>query len=150
MSYYLITIGCFLVDQILKTKLSKTLKGNEERSILNHNIILKIYHNEGAFLGLLKNKQSILLILNSICVIGLILISTMSFFVKGERLIKAALALITGGALSNIYDRIKRKKVIDYFSFKFKPNLIFNLADMFIFLGTLMIIIKSLFKLKNN
>ena len=56
---------------------------------------------------------------------------------KGHRMEKLGFSLTLAGALSNIYDRITRHYVVDYFSVnwgKFK-KVIFNLGDLFIFLG---------------
>ena len=42
------------------------------------------------------------------------------------------------GAASNVLDRFKRGYVIDYFTINIKPikNIVFNLADIFIFIGS--------------
>ena len=52
--------------------------------------------------------------------------------------------MILGGAWSNVWDRITRKYVVDYFSFHTKcrklERVVFNLADMFIFLGGFLVI----------
>lgn len=42
-------------------------------------------------------------------------------------------ALVTGGALGNLYDRIFRGFVIDFIAFSFWP--VFNLADAFLCIG---------------
>ena len=47
-------------------------------------------------------------------------------------------ALITAGGLSNLYDRLKRGYVVDYFSIrcKYLEKVVFNLGDFFIFAGS--------------
>lgn len=59
----------------------------------------------------------------------------------------AALALVLGGALGNIYDRFTRGYVIDYADLhigQWRPFLIFNLADAAITLGVLILLARSL------
>jgi len=59
----------------------------------------------------------------------------------------AALALVLGGALGNIYDRSTRGFVIDYADLHFgdfRPFLIFNIADAAITIGVLIILARSL------
>jgi len=59
----------------------------------------------------------------------------------------AALALVLGGALGNIYDRYSRGYVIDYADLhigQWRPFLIFNLADAAITLGVLILLARSL------
>lgn len=59
-----------------------------------------------------------------------------------------ALALVLGGAIGNIWDRIDYGYVVDYADFHigtFRPFLIFNLADAAITIGVLIILARSLF-----
>jgi signal peptidase II len=59
----------------------------------------------------------------------------------------AALALVLGGALGNIYDRFTRGFVIDYADLhigQWRPFLIFNLADAAITFGVLILLARSL------
>jgi signal peptidase II len=59
----------------------------------------------------------------------------------------AALALVLGGALGNIYDRATRGYVIDYADLhigEWRPFLIFNIADAAITLGVLILLARSL------
>lgn len=148
MLHLLIAPICFVLDQFCKSKAEANFDSKTKEPILGDTIILKLSYNEGAFLGLLKNNKKLLLALNIICVSGLIIFNLLNGVVKGKSLYKIGSALITGGAMSNIYDRLTRHKVVDYFSFKFKPNIVFNLADMFIFIGCFLVFIRSLFSSK--
>ena len=59
---------------------------------------------------------------------------------------KLGLSLLLGGALSNLIDRYQRGYVVDYFSFNFGKRLkhiIFNIADMFVFLGGILLVIEE-------
>ena len=55
------------------------------------------------------------------------------------------LSLAIGGGANNFYDRAKRGYVVDYFSFrtpwKRLNQMIFNLSDLCIFLGSLLIVL---------
>ena len=57
---------------------------------------------------------------------------------KGGTAQKLGLAVLLGGALSNLYDRYVRRYVVDYFSIRvgFLKKVVFNLGDMFVFLGS--------------
>ena len=50
----------------------------------------------------------------------------------------AALTLVLAGGASNLYDRLKRGYVVDYFSIQWKKlkKVVFNLGDIFIFAGS--------------
>ena len=66
-------------------------------------------------------------------------------------LFKWSLVLILGGALGNLVDRITNDmKVVDMFQFKFIDFPIFNVADIFITVGGIMIFVYFLFIYKDN
>ena len=58
---------------------------------------------------------------------------------------KTALAMILGGGASNLYDRVKKGHVVDYFSFKTRSRrlsgIIFNISDFFVFAGALLLVL---------
>ena len=60
------------------------------------------------------------------------------FTKKGCVAQKIGLSMVLGGAISNLYDRVVRRYVVDYFSIqcgKLK-EVVFNLGDIFVFLGS--------------
>lgn len=61
---------------------------------------------------------------------------------------KWGLAIAIGGAISNIYDRIVRGYVVDYFSIQWKglKKVVFNLGDIFIFLGAVLVVADQVIK----
>lgn len=61
---------------------------------------------------------------------------------------RLGLAVVLGGAVSNIYDRLKRGYVVDYFSIQWKglKKVVFNLGDIFIFAGGLMVLAAQVVK----
>lgn len=75
---------------------------------------------------------------------------------KDALLERLGLAIAIGGAISNIYDRLVRGYVVDYFSIRWKglKNVVFNLGDIFIFLGGSLVaaaqVIKSLKGMKKQ
>ena len=57
---------------------------------------------------------------------------------KGQFVEKIGLSMVIGGGLSNLYDRLFRGYVVDYFSIQWKQlkKVVFNLGDIFIFAGS--------------
>jgi len=146
MKYIFLTILTFLVDRVTKIKAKEKLKNKEKKVIFKGNINLELYQNKGIILGHLRNKKELVMLLN---IVSLVL--TVAMFILGvfkfdtNKIFKSGISILLGGALGNVYDRIKQGSVTDFFSFKFKPNIIFNLADMFIFIGSIFIVISELF-----
>lgn len=66
---------------------------------------------------------------------------------------KLAASLVLAGGISNTYERFKKGYVVDYFGFKTKwekfNRITFNLGDMFLFAGGIILILKDISKGKH-
>ena len=109
-------------------------------------IVPGIFHltyiqNPGAAFGILANQRWLFV------AIAIILIAAAIYFAPQiKRLsfsMRAAIALLVGGAAGNLIDRISIGRVVDYMDFRVWP--IFNFADVAIVLGCLFIICSLLF-----
>lgn len=146
MIFLILAVAIFITDYFIKDYIEKNKKLKEEETILNGKIIITKYHNKGAILNFLENKKEAVVSISGI-LFGLILM----FFVillpqRRKEVLKFAMACILGGAASNLYDRVKRGYVVDYFSFSFLKKVIFNISDLFIFLGCFLVLAISVFK----
>jgi len=136
------------LDLFIKQWVEKNKELNCHEEILGGKIIVTKFYNAGAFLGMMKNKSRQLL------GITLVAIGVISGFLltvsgsKGNILLKLGLSLLLGGASSNAYERLTKGKVTDYFRINIKneklKKVIFNLGDMFVFLGGMTAIIGEL------
>ncbi|QHQ60708.1 signal peptidase II [Anaerocolumna sedimenticola] len=146
MIYILIVALIFITEYKIKKYIEENKEMHKKEEILNGNIILERYHNKGAMLNFMEDKVELVKKITVALVGVLILLFAMLLPKKGNRVLKFALALILGGALSNVHDRLIRGYVVDYFSFKFLKKIIFNISDICIFLGSALITLLSLFK----
>jgi signal peptidase II len=148
MLYILIVVAVVLLETKIKNYIEQNKQHDDKEEILDGKIILTKHHNEGAFLNFMENKKEMVKTISGV-LLGLILL-LFAFILpkKGNKLMKLGLALALGGAISNVTDRFKRGYVVDYFSFNCKKlkNIIFNLADMAIFLGSILMLLSSIFK----
>lgn len=146
MIHVLIIFILFVVDYKIKEYIENAKEMHKQEEILGGNIILERYHNKGAMLNSLEKAPELVKIISSV-ILGVILL-LFAFLLprKGNHLLKLALSLILGGAMSNLWDRIKKGYVVDYFSFKWLKKIVFNLSDIFIFLGSAIIFLMSLCK----
>ena len=142
MSYILIAAAIFALDLLVKRKIDRERKLGEESRILNDRILIRKYYNKGAMLEFLAKWPRLVQV---ICGAALAVICVLFLFLlreKGHRGLKLGLAMVLGGGASNLCDRLTKGYVVDYFSFKSRfPRLqrvIFNLSDMFVFLGALL------------
>lgn len=144
-----LTLGTTLtfVDQACKAKIEEQKDDTFPRELDGSKGMIKLHknHNEGFSLGLFKGSkavETVPLYLNS----GLAGIWFYLMGTKGRMLEKLAVTFALAGGISNLYDRMKRGHVVDYFSieWKFLKKLVFNLGDMFIFLGSGLMFVASL------
>lgn len=146
MIFIILAVAIFITDYFIKDYIEKNKKLQDEETILNGKIIITKYHNKGAILNFLENKKEAVVTISGI-LFGMILL----FFVillpqRRKEVLKFAMACILGGAASNLYDRVKRGYVVDYFSFSFIKKVIFNISDLFIFLGCFLVLAISVLK----
>jgi signal peptidase II len=152
MLYIIIVLAIVIGEYKIKDYIEKNRELGEREEILGGNIILRKHHNEGAFLNFMGEKKELLKTISCVF-LGLVsLLFVILLPQKGKKLFKLGLAFALGGAISNVADRLRKGYVVDYFSFKCKKlkSIIFNLADMAIFLGSALMLLSTLFSAKGK
>ncbi|MDA7688982.1 signal peptidase II [Candidatus Pelagibacter sp.] len=102
--------------------------------------------NKGIAFGLFSIDESI--IYNSITIlIGLIIVTILYMMLKNNNIQRYFFALIAGGALGNLYDRVVYTAVPDFIDLHFYGFhwFVFNVADIFITIGVFCLILVELF-----
>ena len=102
---------------------------------------LAYLENRGAAFGILQNKQIFLIIITSIIILGMLYYV---FILRPEsKLLNWSLYLIIAGAVGNLIDRSLFGFVVDFLEFHYKNYYFptFNLADVFVVIGTGLLII---------
>ena len=139
----LLVFSIFLLDRLSKIYviyLDKKFLGSELLSSKFLNI--RLIWNEGIAFGLLSFNETIFY--NALTFLILIIILIIFFMLsKSNGIKKFSLMMILGGAIGNIYDRIFYKAVPDFIDFHIGNFhwFIFNVADIFITLGVIFMII---------
>ena len=148
MGYLCIVALIFAGELGIKNYVEKKQNAGEEKEICKGRILLRKYHNKGACMNLGEKKSNVVAGLSLILTTALALVFLFTLTRHGNGWLKAGLSLLLGGAFSNTYDRLKRKYVVDYFSFgvKWAPlrAIVFNISDFCILIGALIIAIKGM------
>ena len=143
-----ISILIFSFDRIIKNKVIEH-QLNNERLYINDYINLELVWNTGIAFGLLSSNSDIFynIVTILICCVILILVY---FILSSKFLDRILFSIILGGALGNLCDRILFSAVPDFIDIHYQRFhwFTFNIADIFISIGILMLIFKDLF-LKN-
>lgn len=137
---------CFYIDFVSKYFFSR----------ISHDILVipnffKISYvvNKGAAWNILNGQRSILII------IGVIVLAYIIRYIRNNYLDKITLigfSLLIGGITGNLFDRIFYGYVRDFLSFKIiNYNYpVFNMADVFIFMGIVLLIIDTVKGVKDG
>lgn len=115
---------------------------------------LTLLYNKGAAFSFLANEsgwQRWFFTLIAISVSGVLCVWLMKLK-EHEKWLAAALSLVIGGALGNLYDRLAYGHVVDFIHVHWGPSYFpaFNIADSAISVGAAMLLIDSLFLQKNE
>ena len=113
MKYLLIIAGIFISDEKVKQYIEKQKEEGKKEEILNGSVLLTRHHNKGAVFNWKEENPKGVLITSCIAFGGVLTLLGQSFVKDSHRLVKLGLSILTGGALSNLYDRIKRGYVVD-------------------------------------
>ena len=141
-----IVLSIFIFDRFSKIYviyLDKKFLGSEIFSSKFLNITL--IWNEGIAFGLLNFEKNYLYNFLTILILLIILVILFMIF-KTEGPKRLSLLIIQGGALGNVFDRIFSKAVPDFIDFHVGDFhwFIFNIADIFITIGVIFMIILEL------
>lgn len=146
----LIAVAAFTADRQTKTLVERRIPADSVVPVIPGFFNLTNTKNSGAVFGMFSDAhvwwKTPLLIVISIT----LLIAVMMLVAKTQNLrwqTSVGLSLILGGALSNLYDRIRAGMVEDFLDFYVKSYhwATFNLADSAIVVGTGLIILQVLF-----
>ncbi|MDR2547714.1 MAG: signal peptidase II [Lachnospiraceae bacterium] len=142
-------------DQYSKYLAVINLKGKPSYVIIEGVFELKYLENIGAAFGLLPNQKIffVFIAIVFIAVIGFVLLKTPAE--KKYNSIHYLLTLIAGGAIGNMIDRLRLDYVVDFIFVPIvrlfgQPFPVFNVADMFITVPSLILVIMISFVYKDK
>ena len=140
---YLLIIALLIgIDQLSKVWALNSLKEIGSIPVIENIFHLTYVENRGAAFGMLENNQIIFIIVAAVAsVYGLYYLMTNKVNLVG----KSGILLIIAGAIGNAIDRIRLGFVVDYFDFRVIWEYVFNIADVFVVVGTILLCIYIIF-----
>ncbi len=144
MQYLLMIVSIVLADQLVKYIVVQEMLKGQSIPILEGVFHITRVHNTGAAFSFLQGKQTLLIgFTAAILLVGLVYLLRHARRRDRKRFLMTALAFLLGGGVGNLLDRIFRGFVVDYLDFRVFP--VFNLADIFVCCGCVMICLYILF-----
>ena len=137
--FYTLVIGVFVFDQVTKAIIRSSLSLGDSWP---EEGIFRIVHglNTGSAFGFFAGFTNLLVVAS---IIGIVFI--LFVFLKQNNSViwlRLSLGLIVGGALGNLFDRVKDGAVVDFISVGWWPA--FNIADSSISVGMCLLLVTML------
>ena len=141
---FFLSIFIFILYRITKIKIIEHQTHNN-KIFVNDYLNLELVWNTGIAFGLLSIDANIFYHLISLLIFFISLV-IIYMIIKSNFLDKIFFSLILGGAVGNFYDRIIYFAVPDFIDFHLNQYhwFTFNIADIFISIGIILLIIKDL------
>lgn len=152
---------CFLIFLIASDLISKELISaflhtmpDETYVVLDKIFTLQYTENTGASFSLFAGNQTALIVITS--VIMVLIAAFLIWQKKSPKLFRYAMLMILGGGIGNLYDRIAFNYVRDFIDYTFLKTFfnidfaIGNIADIYLCVGILMIIVYVIFAFKEE
>ena len=152
--YYIIcfiSIVCgILLDQATKMWAVSTLKDGSVISVIPNILELTYVENRGAAFGMMQGKQGFFFILT--IVVSLAIVYMLVRIPVNARMMPGivCLAAVLSGAVGNLIDRVLQSYVVDFIYFKPIDFPVFNVADIFVTCGMIILMLLLLFYYKDE
>ena len=138
-----LSICIVVLDQVVKFLVAHEMCPGMSIPVIQDICHITFVLNPGAAFGILAHQRSFFIVMGIVIVI---LGGLFSPYIRRQcRIFRCGTALLLGGALGNLIDRVRFGHVIDFFDFRIWP--VFNIADIAIVVGVAAIIYAILFKM---
>jgi signal peptidase II len=144
-----LAVAVFAVDQVSKSLVERRIPSGAVVSVVRGFFNLTNSKNSGAVFGIFSQtavwwKTPLLIVISAALLVAVVTLVVRTPNPRWE--LSIGMALILGGALSNLFDRMRAGEVEDFLDFYFRSYhwYTFNLADSAIVVGTGLVILQVL------
>ena len=160
LGYLIIIAALTIFDQFTKTLAVDKLKGQKDFVIWDGVFELAYVENRGAAFGMQQGKVIMFVAITFILIPLMVyairkidkLIATLKeeSHKKGLLILQVDLVLLIAGAIGNLIDRLVNGYVVDFFYFKLIDFPVFNVADCYVTVATVLLIVICFFVLSEK
>ena len=143
--WFFISAVIVVLDLYTKHLVQQAFQYGEHLTITSFFDLVR-YHNEGAAFSFLANAGGWQkLFFSAVSVVAIVVISYLIRKHQTEKLFCLGLALVLGGAIGNLYDRVTLGYVVDFLYFHYQGFYwpAFNVADSAICVGVALLLLDS-------
>lgn len=144
------SILLLVLDQFTKYLASTYLKDGHSIILVKGVFQLHYLENRGAAFGMMQGMKPWLVAGTFLMLILMIIVYWKSPMEKKFKWARFILILLTAGALGNLVDRLALDYVVDFFYFELINFPIFNVADIYVSCGMVLLVLFFLFYYKDE
>ena len=139
--WIIIIAASVILDQVTKTIVMNTMELYQSIPVIENVFSFTYIHNYGAAWGMFSENRWIFLVISFVAIIALPVF--LYKYRKAPFLFGFSLSLIIGGAIGNMIDRLFAPNggVTDFIEFGFMEFPIFNVADIFVCIGAVLLFV---------
>ena len=137
-----IIAALIVLDQLVKSYVVQNIALGEIKSWIPNLVSLTYLQNRGAAFSMLQDQQWFFAVITLVVMAGAIWY--LHKHIEDSLWIVFGLVLIIAGGLGNFIDRISRGFVVDMFHLDFVNFAIFNVADSYLTVGVLVLLLAML------
>ncbi|MEW5921807.1 MAG: signal peptidase II [Bacillota bacterium] len=135
--FFTVALLVFILDQGSKFWVVRHLAPGETWPLLGNLLFLTYVRNPGAAFGIFAYKTPFFIAISFVMIILMVIAA--HILPLRHLLLRCGLAVLLGGVVGNLYDRLQTGFVVDFLDLRFWP--VFNLADVAIVVGVFMVVI---------
>jgi signal peptidase II len=141
--WILIIAASVILDQASKLLVVNTMGYGESIVLIKNIFSFQYIHNYGAAWGMFSEHRWVFMLITSVALIAMPII--LYRYRKLHFLFGLSLSLFIGGAIGNMIDRVFLGYVVDFLEFTFIDFPIFNVADICVVCGAIIMMIYVIF-----
>ena len=142
--FVVVAVVTFALDRVTKVLVDEHMQLGERRELIGSFLELRHVHNRGIAFGMFSDAGS--LVVAGSLFVGVLLFVFLLRVEPDDLLTVVGGALITGGALGNLVDRVQQGYVTDFVHLPRYPT--FNVADIGIVTGVALVVLAQLLAIR--
>lgn len=137
------------LDQATKYMALVNLKPIGSMVVVDKFLDLTFVENRGVAFGMFSGQRWFILLLTGVITVVLVYYYMKLPKTREYKFVRMSMVLIFAGAIGNMIDRVYRGYVVDFFEFTFFQWPVFNVADIYVVIGVLILAFLILFVIKD-
>lgn len=142
--YLTITLILVMIDQFTKYLTVENIALHEVVEVIPNVLSLTYIQNSGAAFSILEGQMLFFYIVTVIVII--FLLYYMYTEARNNKILGILLSIVLAGAIGNFIDRLLYQYVIDMIQLEFVEFAIFNVADSYLTVGVILLLIYTIFE----